>query len=84
MFPARHHSLRFLRLTFGGVNINSKFRTDHAAHLTSVTLIIIASDNVVSFVISLGGLVESMLQAKLHTEVTPFTSLCDNVNLAMF
>ena len=84
MFPARHHSLRFLRLLLSALNINSKFRTDHAAHLTSVTLVIIASDNVVSFAVGLGGLVESMLQAKLYTEVTPFTSLCYNVNLAMF
>ena len=75
----------FLRLFLNGNDAYSKVWTDHAANITSGTLIaIVYTNNMIPFIISLGGFVEEMLWTKLNTEAALLTPVYYHLNLIMF
>jgi len=78
--------LRFcLNFFLDGNHAYSKVWTDHAANITSGTLIaIVYTNNMIPFTVSLGGFVKNMLWTKLNTETALLTPLYYHMNLIMF
>ena len=75
----------FLRLFLDGNDAYSKVWTDHAANITSGTLIaIVYTNNMIPFTVSLGRFIKNTLWTKLNTETALLTPVCYHMNLIMF
>jgi len=75
----------YLRFFLNGNDAYSKVWTDHAANITSGTLIaIVHTNDMIPFTVSLGRFTKNMLWTKLNTETALLTPLYYHMNLIMF